>query len=104
MPTQTFDEYSTLRIVLGVFYESIRLYRTCVLYWVAFLQLLIMPLAAGYLVFREATKDTVINVPKPIGESGTIPLPVKKGERVVIDMVGMGRLDMLLPCSPGSSD
>ncbi len=39
-------------------------------------------LAPGHVLIREASKDTVINVPKPVGQEGTIPIPIPKGFQV----------------------
>ncbi|KAF8903942.1 cytochrome P450 [Gymnopilus junonius] len=65
-----FDDYSKLDKVLAGFYEALRLF------------------PAGYLLIREAYEDTVLHVPKPVGEEGTTTIPIPKGTQVVIDMIG----------------
>jgi len=40
-------------------------------------------------MIREATKDTVLQVPRPVGQTGTEAVPVPKGGVVVVDMIGM---------------
>ncbi|KAK0203454.1 cytochrome P450 [Desarmillaria ectypa] len=67
----TFEDYSKLDKVLAVFYEAIRMF------------------PSGHLLIREATKDTVIQVPRPVGEEGTVSMPIPKGFQIVVDMVGV---------------
>ena len=38
--------------------------------------------AAAYLMLREATEDSVLNLPKPVGEQGNTQLAVQKGTTV----------------------
>ncbi len=45
--------------------------------------------AAGHLLIREATKDTVLQIPNPLGQDGFTSLPVPKGGQIVVDMVGV---------------
>ncbi|EAU82330.1 hypothetical protein CC1G_06640 [Coprinopsis cinerea okayama7 len=66
-----FEDYNSLNKVLAVFYEALRLF------------------PAGHVMFRQATKDTVLRVQNPPGEEGTYPLPLPKGSMVVVDMVGV---------------
>ncbi|PPQ65337.1 hypothetical protein CVT26_000052 [Gymnopilus dilepis] len=65
-----FDDYNKLDKVLAGFYEALRLF------------------PAGYILIREAYEDTVLHVPKPVGEEGTTTIPVPKGTQVVVDMIG----------------
>ncbi|KAH8827540.1 cytochrome P450 [Flagelloscypha sp. PMI_526] len=44
---------------------------------------------AGHILIREAYEDTVLTVPNPVGEEGTYTVPVAKGTRVNVDMIGM---------------
>ena len=44
---------------------------------------------SGAVMIREATEDTVLKVPNPIGEEGEKPVPMLKGAQVTIDMVGV---------------
>ncbi|KAK0458100.1 uncharacterized protein EV420DRAFT_1546522 [Desarmillaria tabescens] len=66
-----FEDYTKLEKVLAVFYEDIRMF------------------PAGHVLIREAAKDTVIDVPKPVGQECTIPIPIPKGFQIVVDMVGV---------------
>ncbi|KAG6901989.1 hypothetical protein C0995_005948 [Termitomyces sp. Mi166 len=45
--------------------------------------------AAGHIMIREATEDTVLQVPNPPGQEGTTPFPVPKGVQVIVDMIGV---------------
>lgn len=38
--------------------------------------------ATGYIMIREATEDTVVQVPNPLGQDGTTPFPIPKGVQV----------------------
>ncbi|KAJ2933974.1 hypothetical protein H1R20_g3143, partial [Candolleomyces eurysporus] len=67
----TFEDYGKLDKVLAVFYEALRLF------------------PSGHLMFRRATKDTTIQIPRPSGQEGSETIPVSKGTTVVIDMVGV---------------
>ncbi|RDB29811.1 hypothetical protein Hypma_014185 [Hypsizygus marmoreus] len=67
----TFDDYSKLDKVLAVFYEALRMF------------------PAGNLLIREATEDTVLQIPNPPGQEGTTAFPVPKGLQIVVDMVGV---------------
>ena len=44
---------------------------------------------SGHLMFRKATKDTTLSLPRPVGEEGVDTIPVAKGTLMVIDMVGL---------------
>ncbi|KIK06373.1 hypothetical protein K443DRAFT_674356 [Laccaria amethystina LaAM-08-1] len=66
-----FDDYAKLDKVLSAFYEALRLF------------------PAGFIMIREATEDTVLQIPNPVGQEGTTPLPVAKGTQVIVDMVGV---------------
>ncbi|KAH8827539.1 cytochrome P450 [Flagelloscypha sp. PMI_526] len=43
----------------------------------------------GHIMIREAYEDAVLVVPNPIGEEGTYTVPVAKGTRIVVDVIGM---------------
>ena len=49
-----------------------------------------LPLAAVYVSIREATEDTVLVVPNPIGQEGSKPIHIAKGTQVIVDWVGTG--------------
>ncbi|KAJ7185586.1 cytochrome P450 [Mycena filopes] len=66
-----YEDYSKLDKVLAIFYESARMF------------------PAGHVLIREATEDTVLNVPNPVGEEGTQTIPIPKGTRVTVDMIGV---------------
>ncbi|KAF8882453.1 cytochrome P450 [Infundibulicybe gibba] len=66
-----FDDYSSLNIILSIFYEALRMF------------------PAGHVLIREATEDTVLTIPNPPGEDGSTTLPVPKGVQVVVDMIGV---------------
>ncbi|KAF8914778.1 cytochrome P450 [Mucidula mucida] len=67
----TVEDYTRLDKVLAVFYEALRMF------------------PAGHLLIREATKDTVLQIPNPLGQDGFTSLPVPKGGQIVVDMVGV---------------
>jgi len=48
-----------------------------------------MPTASGFVLIREATEDTVLQIPNPPGVGGNTVLPVQKGVQVVVDMIGV---------------
>lgn len=66
-----FDDYAKLDKVLSAFYEALRLF------------------PAGFVLIREATEDTTIQIPNPVGQEGTTPIPVAKGTQVIVDMIGV---------------
>ena len=41
-----------------------------------------MSIASGHVLVREATEDTVLEIPKPHGQVGTTTIPVPKGVQV----------------------
>ncbi|KIM86789.1 hypothetical protein PILCRDRAFT_64934 [Piloderma croceum F 1598] len=67
----TFADYDALFKVLGAFQEALRMF------------------PAGSLMIRIPTEDTLLSLPNPIGEQGSKPLPVSKGQRVIVDMIGV---------------
>ncbi|KAF8068982.1 cytochrome P450 [Lyophyllum atratum] len=66
-----FEDYSRFEKVLAVFYEALRMF------------------PAGFILIREATEDTVIQIPNPPGQEGTTPFPVPKGVQIMVDMIGV---------------
>ncbi|KAF8649606.1 hypothetical protein AX16_005697 [Volvariella volvacea WC 439] len=66
-----FSDYAKLNKVLAVFYEALRMF------------------PAGHVLIREATEDTILNIPKPPGQEGSTSLPIAKGAQVIVDMVGV---------------
>ncbi|KAH8829037.1 cytochrome P450, partial [Flagelloscypha sp. PMI_526] len=65
------EELYKLNKLLEVFMEALRLY------------------PAGHIMIREAYEDTILTVPKPIGEEGTYTVPIQKGTRINVDMIGV---------------
>ncbi|KAJ6470065.1 cytochrome P450 [Mycena vitilis] len=65
-----FDDYSKLDRVLAAFYEASRMF------------------PAGHALVREASEDTVLTFPSPVGEEGYTTIPIPKGTQVMLDMVG----------------
>jgi len=55
-------------------------------------------LAAGFIMIREATEDTILQMPNPVGQEGTTPLPVAKGTHVIVDMVGVREWFSVILC------
>ncbi|KAJ7927562.1 cytochrome P450 [Mycena leptocephala] len=66
-----FDDYSKLDKVLAIFYEATRMF------------------PAGHVLIREATEDTVLTIPNPVGEEGSKTIPIPKGTEIMVDMVGV---------------
>ncbi|KAJ3761578.1 cytochrome P450 [Lentinula raphanica] len=66
-----FEDYHKLNKVLAAFFEALRLF------------------PSGHLMIREASEDTIIQIPNPRGQEGTTPFTVPKGQVVVVDMVGV---------------
>ncbi|KAF8068991.1 cytochrome P450 [Lyophyllum atratum] len=71
-----YDDYSNLDKVLSAFYEALRLF------------------PSAHIMVREASEDTILNLPSSDGQEGTTPLPVHKGTnvsipKIVMDMVGI---------------
>jgi len=46
-------------------------------------------------MFRSAEKDTVVQIPRPVGEEGTDAFPVTKGTTFVVDMIGLRESDLI---------
>ncbi|KAF9553104.1 cytochrome P450 [Agrocybe pediades] len=67
----TMEDYPKLDKVLAAFYEALRMF------------------PAGHIMIRDAFEDTVLHIPKPVGEEGTISVPIQKGMQVVVDMIGV---------------
>lgn len=67
---QNFDEMEKLDKVSGAFLEALRMF----------------PSAA--VMIREATEDTVLNIPNLPGEKGPKTVVMPKGSQVTIDLVG----------------
>ncbi|KAF9467919.1 cytochrome P450 [Collybia nuda] len=65
------DDYSKLDKVVAVFYEALRLF------------------PAGHVLIREAYEDTVLHIPNPPSQDGSLAVPVPKGMQVIVDMVGV---------------
>ncbi|KIK52839.1 hypothetical protein GYMLUDRAFT_49677 [Collybiopsis luxurians FD-317 M1] len=66
-----FEDYNSLNKVQSAFFEAVRLF------------------PAGQIMVRQASEDTVIQIPNPRGEEGTRSIVVSKGQEVVVDMVGL---------------
>ncbi|KAJ7662974.1 cytochrome P450, partial [Mycena rosella] len=66
-----FDDYSKLDKVLAIFYESARMF------------------PAGHVLIREATEDTILTVPNPVGQEGSKTIPIPKGTQITVDMIGL---------------
>lgn len=65
-----------------MFYEALRMYRAYRNHF--FFQAIpkLGYVAPLYVVLREATEDTVLAIPKPVGQDGTFSVPVPKGTYV----------------------
>ncbi|KAJ7269928.1 cytochrome P450, partial [Mycena rebaudengoi] len=84
-----YEDYSKLDKVLAIFYEALRMF------------------PAAQVLIREATEDTVLNIPNLVGEEGSKTVPVPKAARylsyahifplldidsfckVIVDMIGV---------------
>ncbi|KAF5343692.1 hypothetical protein D9757_014535 [Collybiopsis confluens] len=66
-----FEDYGNLNKVLAAFFEALRLF------------------PSGHLMIRQASEDTVVQIPNPRGQEGTQSMPVAKGQVVVVDMIGI---------------
>lgn len=51
-------------------------------------------------MFRKATKDTTLKLPRPVGEEGADTIPIAKGTMMVIDMVGLRKWMEVLSTRP----
>lgn len=67
----TFEDYDALYKVLGAFQEASRMF------------------PAGYLMIRVPTEDTILTIPNPVGEEGSRTFPIRKGQRVIVDVIGL---------------
>ncbi|PAV18979.1 cytochrome P450 [Pyrrhoderma noxium] len=67
----TFDDYDDLDCVLACFCEALRLY------------------PAGYLMLRDSEKDDILSLSSSDNSVGKEDFLIKKGDRVVLDLVGM---------------
>ncbi|KAF4593401.1 hypothetical protein EYR38_009115 [Pleurotus pulmonarius] len=67
----TIDDYPKLTKVASIFLEAVRLF------------------PVGHIVHREASVDTTITIPNPIGEDGGKTVAIRQGTKVIIDMVGL---------------
>ncbi|KAF8830646.1 hypothetical protein HHX47_DHR2000850 [Lentinula edodes] len=56
------EDYHNLNKVLAAFFEALRLF------------------PSGHLMIREASEDTVLQIPNPRGQEGTIPFMITKGQ------------------------
>ncbi|KAF8138090.1 cytochrome P450 [Mycena galopus ATCC 62051] len=66
-----FTDYSKLDKVLAAFYEATRMF------------------PAGHILIREATENTVLTIPNPVGEEGDKTIPIPKGTQIMLDMIGV---------------
>ncbi|KAH8831638.1 cytochrome P450 [Flagelloscypha sp. PMI_526] len=69
----TVEELYKLTKVNNAFMEALRLF------------------PSGHLGIRQAHEDTILTVPKPLGEEGTYPVAIQKGTMIIFDMVGIHR-------------
>ncbi|TDL27391.1 cytochrome P450 [Rickenella mellea] len=67
----TFEDYESLDLVLGCFYEALRLY------------------SAAYLLIRDATENTVLSLPRYDDPTTIDKIPITAGQRVILDIVGI---------------
>lgn len=75
---QTFEQYNSLYKVLGAFYEALRMFRE--LFLSSCCHIFSFHCAAsGNLLIRESMEDTVLTLPKPLGEEGSKTWPIPKG-------------------------
>ncbi|KAL0573735.1 hypothetical protein V5O48_008231 [Marasmius crinis-equi] len=88
-----FEDYHSLNKVLAAFYEALRFFRESALLCLSNTR----PIerrslkAAGHIVLRVLSDDTIIQIPNPRGEEGTQPLPVPKETWFIADMIGIHR-------------
>jgi len=66
-----FEDYHKLDKVLATFYEALRLF------------------PPGFVMIREAIKDTTLIVPNAPGTPGSTTLPVQKGTWITVDVIGL---------------
>ncbi|KAH9973813.1 cytochrome P450 [Lactifluus volemus] len=67
----TFEDFSRLEKVAHAFYEANRLY------------------PAAFILIREATEDTILNIPNADNQPGTRQVAIPKGLSVIVDMIGI---------------
>ncbi|TFK73443.1 cytochrome P450 [Pluteus cervinus] len=65
------SDFTKLEKVVSAFYEAIRMF------------------PPGFVLVRQASEDTVLYLPNPVGQEGTTSLPIQKGTKVIIDMIGI---------------
>lgn len=87
---QTYEDLDALEVVLGCFYEALRLYRQ----YIEVLNYVYVIhneyLAPGYLLWREATDDVLLALPRRDGSRGFRNVIVRKGTQVILDIIGSG--------------
>ncbi|KAF8637847.1 hypothetical protein AX17_002473 [Amanita inopinata Kibby_2008] len=66
-----YNDHSKLDKVVAVFLEALRLY------------------PAANLMIRQASEDTVLTIPNPLGQEGTTTLPIGKGVWISCDVIGL---------------
>ncbi|KAF4593428.1 hypothetical protein EYR38_009142 [Pleurotus pulmonarius] len=67
----TVDDYPRLTKVLCIFFEAVRMF----------------PVA--HVILREAGEDTTLTIPNPVGEAVSKTIPILKGTKIIVDMVGI---------------
>ncbi|KAH9962932.1 cytochrome P450 [Russula dissimulans] len=67
----TYEDFPQLEEVAHTFYEALRLF------------------PAGYIMLREATEDTILNIPNSDGQPGMRQVPIPKGMTVTVDVTGI---------------
>ncbi|KAF9544260.1 cytochrome P450 [Agrocybe pediades] len=65
------SHYPKLDKVLAAFYEASRLF------------------PSGFIMIREAHRDTTLQLPNPVGQEGHTTIPIPKGTQVIVDMIGV---------------
>ncbi|TFK59164.1 cytochrome P450 [Pluteus cervinus] len=65
------SDFTKLEKVVSAFYEAIRMF------------------PPGFVLVRHATEDTVLHLPNPVGQEGTTSLPIQKGTRLIVDVIGI---------------
>ncbi|KAG6865642.1 hypothetical protein C0991_000812 [Blastosporella zonata] len=84
-----FSDYESLDKVLATFYEALRLFRKSFVRLYGSQADVSGNPASAYIMIRQATEDTVLNLPNPIGQDGNTPLAVHKGTVIGLDLIGM---------------
>ncbi|KAE9404988.1 cytochrome P450 [Gymnopus androsaceus JB14] len=62
-----FEDYQNLNKVLAAFFEALRFF------------------PSGHLLIREASEDTILEIPNPRGQEGTTSMAISKGQVVIMD-------------------